>query len=132
MWYLPKVSSHGEREAGAHLRLLCLSGVGLRLCAPQTERAEDAAWHLSDGLRAALLLTPLASTVRLAVGRSATSSCLGAALVLAAPATPMRLARARVAYSRLEAALLLAPSASAMRDAGACDANSLVMRTHSH
>jgi hypothetical protein len=119
VWFFPQRSSHGEREAGAHLRLLCLRAVGLRLCAPQTERAEHAAWHSSDGLRAALRLTPLASTVRDAVERAACSSCLGAAQVLAAPAAAMRDAGACVASSSLEAALLLAPPASAVRDAGA-------------
>ena len=40
--------THGEGEAGAHLRLLRLRAVGLRLCAPQTERAEHTAWCSSD------------------------------------------------------------------------------------
>jgi hypothetical protein len=42
-----------------------------------------------------------------------------AALVLAAPASAMRDAGARVASSSLEAAVLLAPFAAAMRLAGA-------------
>jgi hypothetical protein len=64
VWFLPKRSSHAEREAGAHLRLLRLRAVGLRLCAPQTERAEHTAWCASDCLGTALLLTAPAPTVR--------------------------------------------------------------------
>ena len=55
--------------------------------------------------------------MRLAMLRAATSSSLGAAQVLAAPAPAMRLAGTRVAYGRLEAPLLLAAFAAAMRDA---------------
>jgi hypothetical protein len=115
VWFLPKRSSHGD-EAGAHLRLLRLRAVGLRLCAPQTERAEHAAGSFSDWLRAALLLTPLASTVRLAVVRGSANSCLGAALVLAPLAATVRHAVGRAASSScLEAALMPTPHASAMR-----------------
>ena len=103
-------SSHTEREAGAHLRLLCLRAVGLRLCAPQTDRAEHAAWTSSDGLRAALLLTPPASTVRDAVERSACSSCLGQPLcwqrlpppcALHAPVSPIADLRQPSSWHRL-------------------------------
>jgi hypothetical protein len=111
-------SSHTEREAGAHLRLLRLRSVGLRLCAPQTERAEHTAGSFSDCLRAALLLTPPASAVRDAVGRAACSSCLGAAHVLAAPAAAVRTAvRRATAWYRLGAAVVLAACAAAMRHA---------------
>jgi hypothetical protein len=100
VWYLPKRSSHTEREAGAHLRLLRLRAVGLRLCAPQTERAVHTASNSdSDCLGAALRLAPLAASVRLAVPRAASSSSLGAAQVLAAPAAAMRRAGTRVASS---------------------------------
>jgi hypothetical protein len=47
--------------------LLRLRTVGLRLCAPQTERAARAAWSLSDCLRAARLLALPAPSVRDAV-----------------------------------------------------------------
>ena len=54
--------------------------------------------------------------MRLAMLRAATSSCLGAAQVLAPPASTMRPAGARVAYGGLGTALLLAPLAPAMCD----------------
>ena len=54
--------------------------------------------------------------MRLAMLRASSSSCLGAAQVLAAPAATKRLAGTRVALSRLEAPLLLAPLAPAMCD----------------
>ena len=94
-----------------------LCTVGLRLCGPQTQRAEHATW--SDCLGAALLLAALAPAVRLAMLRTASLSSLGAAQVLAAPAATMRRAGTRVASSCLEAALLLAPSAPAVRHTGA-------------
>ena len=74
-----------------------LCTVGLRLCGPQTQRAERATSSLSDCLGAALLLAALAPAMRLAMLRAASSSCLGAAQVLAAPAAAMRLAGTRVA-----------------------------------
>jgi hypothetical protein len=114
VWFLPMRSSH-TREAGAHLRLLHLRAVGLRRCAPQTERAEHAAWRSSDCLGAALLLTALAATVRDAVGRAATSCCLGAALVLAPPAPTVCVTVLLAASSSGEASCLLAPPAAAMR-----------------
>jgi hypothetical protein len=61
------------------------------------------------------LLAPPAPTLRLAVERAACNSGLGAAHVLAAPSSSVRDAVLRVAARGLEAALLLAPFASAMR-----------------
>ena len=55
--------------------LLRLRTVGLRLCAPQTQRAERAAWSVSGCLGAALVLAAPASAMRLAVQRAALS-CL--------------------------------------------------------
>jgi hypothetical protein len=90
-----------------------------RIVAPrsvQADRAEHTATR--DCLRAALLLTALAATVRLAVRRTATSSSLGAAEVLAASAPAVRTAVARPATHRtLEAAFRGAPPAAAMPDA---------------
>jgi hypothetical protein len=98
--------------------LLRLRTVGLQLCGPQTQRAERAACSFSDRLGAALMLAPLAATVRLAVERVAFSS-LGAALVLAAPAAAVRDTVLGVASSGLGAAHLLAPLAAAVRDTAA-------------
>ena len=55
--------------------------------------------------------------MRHAVLRAACFSPLGAALVHAAPAVPVRKAAKRGALSRLGAALLLTPPAPAVRDA---------------
>jgi hypothetical protein len=72
----------------------------------------------SSCLGAALLMAPLASSVRAAVERATFSGCLGAADLLAAPAAPMRDAMLRAAVnSRLGAAVVLAPFAPAMRRA---------------
>jgi hypothetical protein len=62
------------------------------------------------------VLAALASAMRLAGARVALSR-LKAALLLTAPAPTVRLAGARFALSRLRAALLLTPFATAMRDA---------------
>jgi hypothetical protein len=53
--------------------------------------------------------------MRLALLRAASSGCLGAALVLAAPSPTVRLAAMRAALSRLEAVRVLAPLAATMR-----------------
>jgi hypothetical protein len=61
------------------------------------QRAVHAAGSSSDWLGAAFLVAPPATTMRLAMWRAACSSCLGAALVLAPPAAAMRAAVPRVA-----------------------------------
>jgi hypothetical protein len=66
------------------------------------------------------VLAALAASNRLAMLRAASSSCLGAALVLAPLAAPMRHAIAGVASSPLGAAVLLTPLAPAMRLAVLC------------
>jgi hypothetical protein len=96
------------------LRCIVLRIVGL--LALETERVVHTAGSSSDVLEAALLLAPPASTMRLAVWRAACLRCLGAAQVLAAPAAAMQRAVLRVTESRLGAALVLAAIAPAMRD----------------
>jgi hypothetical protein len=60
------------------------------------------------------VLAPLAASVHNAVGRAACSRCLGAALVLAPPASAMRDAVERAALSGLGAAFVLAAPAASM------------------
>jgi hypothetical protein len=61
------------------------------------------------------MMAALAAPVRLAVGCAASSSSLEAALVLAAPAAAVRDTMLRIASSGLGAAHLLAPLAATMR-----------------
>ena len=80
-----------------HADEMIIRTVGLWLCAPQTQRAERAAWSSSDCLGAALVLAAPASAMRDAVGRAASLSRLDAARVLAPPAPSMRFAAPLVA-----------------------------------
>ena len=98
------------------LRCIVLRIVGL--LALETQRAVHTAGSFGDVLGAALVLAPPASSVSLAMERAACNSGLGAAQVLAPPAPAMRDAAMRAACSSgLEAVLSLAPPASTVRDA---------------
>jgi hypothetical protein len=68
----------------------------------------------SSSLGATLQLTPFASSVRATVERAALS-CSKTTRVLAPPSPTMRLAVLGVAFSGLQAVLLLAPPASSVR-----------------
>ena len=77
-----------------------------------------------NALGAARVLASPTTAVRLTVLRATAIRCsrLGAALLLATLAAPVRLAVGRVAYSRLGAALVLAAPAASMRLAVPCTA----------
>jgi hypothetical protein len=81
------------------------AAVGLTAFAPPCAAQNSVA---SSCLGAALVLAAPAPSMRMTVKRAACSSCLGAALVLASSSPAMRDAVARAAYTPLGAALLLA------------------------
>jgi hypothetical protein len=96
--------------------LLCIVLCIVGLLALETWPAVHTAGSFGDCLGAALLVAAPAAPMRLTVRRAASLGGLGATHVLAAPAPTMHVTELLASSSSSEAALLLAPPAASMRD----------------